>query len=47
MGRFAVGGEDYFWKIGYYGRNLGFHSPDPGDPSVTIRVLTIIRVDEY
>ena len=47
MGRFTVGGEDYYWKIDYYDRNLEFHSPDPADPSVTIRVLTIMRVDEY
>jgi len=47
MGRFAVGGEDYYWKIDYYDQNLEFHSPDPADPVVTIRVLTIMRVDEY
>ena len=47
MGRFTVGGEDYYWKIDYYDRNLEFRSPDPADPSVTSRVLTIMRVDEY
>jgi hypothetical protein len=47
MGRFTVKGEDYYWKIDYYDRNLEFHSPDPADPEVTIRVLTIMRVDEY
>ena len=47
MGRFTVGGEDYYWKIDYYDRNLEFHSPDPADPEVTVRVLTIMRVDEY
>jgi len=47
MGRFRVGGEDYYWKINYYDRNLVFHSPDPADSEVTIRVLTIMRVDEY
>jgi hypothetical protein len=47
MGRFTVGGEDYYWKIDYYDRNLEFHSPDPADPEVTTRVLTIMRVDEY
>lgn len=45
-GRFTVGDEDYYWKIDYYDRNVEFHSPDPVDPSVTIRVLTIMRVDE-
>ena len=47
MGRFTVGGEDFYWKIDYYDRNLEFHSPDPADPSVTVRVLTIMRVDGY
>ena len=47
MGRFNVSGEDYYWKTDYYDRNLEFHSPDPADPSVTIRVLTIMRVDEF
>jgi hypothetical protein len=47
MGRFTIDGEGYYWKIDYYDRNLEFHSPDPDDPSVTIRVLTIMRVEEY
>ena len=47
MGRFSISGQDYYWKIDYYDRNLEFHSPDPADPAVTIRVLTIMRVDEY
>lgn len=47
MERFTVGRQDYYWKIDYYDRNLEFHSPDPADPSATVRVLTIMRVDEY
>ena len=47
MGRFTVKGGDYYWKIDYYDWNLEFHSPDPADPSVTTRILTIMRVDEY
>lgn len=47
MGRFPVDDEDYYWKIDYYDRNLELHSPDPADPSVTIRMLTIMRVNEY
>jgi hypothetical protein len=47
MGRFTAGGEDYYWKIDYYDHELEFHSPDPANPEVTVRVLTIMRVDEY
>ena len=45
MGRFAVCSEEYYRKIDYYDRNLEFHSPDPADPSVTIRVLTALDGD--
>ena len=36
-----------FFKIGYYDRKTEFGSPDPADPAVTTRVLTIMRADEY
>ena len=47
MGRFTLSGTDFYWKIDYYDRNLGFYSPNPADLSVMIRVLTIMRVEEY
>lgn len=47
IGRFTIGGDDCYWKIDYYDRSLEFHSPDSADPSLTIRVLTIMCVDEY
>ena len=40
-------GERYFFKIDYYDKNTEFGSPDPADPAVTTRVLTIMRADEY
>ncbi len=40
-------GVRYFWKLEYYDRATEFGSPDPADPAVTTRVLTIMRADEY
>ena len=39
--------EKFFWKIDYYDRKTEFGSPDPADPALTTRVLTIMRADEY
>ena len=36
-----------FFKIDYYDRKTEFGSPDPADPAVTTRVMTIMRADEY
>ncbi len=47
FGALEIEGERLFWKIDYYDRNLSAHSPDPADPSVTTRVLTIMLVEEY
>ncbi len=40
-------GERYFGKIDYYAPDLRFGSDVPSDPEKTIRVLTIMRADEY
>lgn len=42
-----VGEEYFFWRIAYYDAEMRFDSPDPADPSVTCRVLTITRVDGH
>jgi len=39
--------ETYYFKIDYYDNDLEFESPDPYDPSVTTRVLTIMHQYEY
>ena len=47
FGALEIDGERLFWKIDYYDRNLSARSPDPADPSVTTRVLTIMLAEEY
>ena len=47
FGSFEAEGETIFFKIDYYDRTLTHHSPDPADPSVTERVITIMLADEY
>jgi hypothetical protein len=38
---------DVFFKIDYFDKSLRVHSPNPADPAVTERVITIMRADEY
>jgi len=40
-------GQRVIWKIDYYDRKLMFGSPDPADPTVTERVMTVMLGGEY
>ena len=40
-------GQKIFFKIDYYDKTLTYGSPDPADPTVTERVITIMLADEY
>lgn len=47
FGDLEVGGEDLLWKIDYFDLHNQFASPDPADPAVTSRVLTVMLPSEY
>ncbi len=47
FGRFDYKGQTIFWKIDCYDRELKWGSPNPADPTVTRRVLTILLAEEY
>ncbi len=40
-------GINYFWKIDYYNKTMDAGSENPADETITTRVLTIMRADEY
>ena len=47
FGAFEDEGVRFFWKIDLYDQTMKFGSPDAADPAVTVRVLTVMRADEY
>jgi hypothetical protein len=47
FGSVLYAGEQLFWKIDYYDASLQFGSPDPADPAVTTRVMSIMLATEY
>ena len=47
FGSFEADGHMIYFKIDYFDRDLSMHSPDPADPAVTQRVITIMLAEEY
>ena len=47
FGALTVEGERILFKIDYLDRGLTGHSLDPADPTVTVRVLTVMLAEEY
>ena len=47
FGSLEFQGETVFWKIDYYDDTLTWASPDPADPTITTRLLTIMLAIEY
>lgn len=47
FGSVEAHGEKIFWKIDYYDQSMQYQSPNPVDPTVTNRVMTIMLANEY
>jgi len=47
FGSIEHGAQKFFWKIDTYDKALQYGSPDPTDPTVSIRVLTLMLAEEY
>jgi hypothetical protein len=47
FGGFEDDGILIMFKIDYYDKAMEFHSPEPSDPVVTERVITILLGSEY
>lgn len=46
FGALRIGVHHVMFKVDYYDRSGRVHSPDPSDPAVTCRVLTVMLAEE-
>ena len=44
---FVVNGIELNFKVDYYDTSLSYHSPNAADPTVTVRVGTIMKCEDY
>ncbi len=47
FGMFDFDGRSVMFKIDYFDKDLNFHSPDPAEPALTDRVITLMLAEEY
>ena len=47
FGAFEFDGTPVMFKIDYFDKDLNLHSPDPADPAVTERVISLMLAEEY
>jgi hypothetical protein len=47
FGALTIEGHRVLFKVDYYDSTLSAGSPDPADPTVTIRVLTLMLAEDY
>jgi len=47
FGSFEIVGQQFFFKVDYYARDMEGGSEDPADSDMTTRVLTVMKAEEY